>query len=84
MMSPIHIIVNESTILTISVGDPDGDIIHCRWANSSNGVGECDDVCPPTTLPPDTIMYPNYTIIITGNNISEWYSVTLMVSIFSY
>src|SRR2546428_278600 len=69
-MSPINIIVNESTAIIFPVDDPDGDTVRCRWTNSSNGIDECGGRCPPTALPPNTIIYPNCTIIITGKNIT--------------
>jgi hypothetical protein len=62
------------------VADADGDIIRCRWATSSDGVDECGGVCPPSSLPPGTIIYPNCTIIITGPAVGDWFAVTLMVS----
>jgi hypothetical protein len=79
IMSPIHIPVNQPTIINVPIGDADGDTLCCRWANKSNGVDECADVCPPGSLPPGTVIYPNCTIIITGQNVGDWFAVALMV-----
>jgi hypothetical protein len=65
-MSPINISVNQSKIINIPVGDANGDNLRCRWTNKSNRVDEYDGVCPRNSLPPATVIYPNYTIIITG------------------
>jgi hypothetical protein len=76
MMSPINIVVNESTSINVPVGDPDGDETRCRWANGSS---ECGGVCPPSSLPSNTTIYPNCTISITGPAVGNWYAITLMV-----
>jgi hypothetical protein len=81
MMSPIDIPVNIPTVINVPISDADSDILRCRWANSSN---ECGDVCPPGSLPPSTVLYPNCTIIITGQNISDWFAVAIMVNIVIY
>jgi hypothetical protein len=81
MMSPIYIPVNQSTVINVPVADADGDTLRCRWSTNTNGVDECGGVCPPSSLPPNTVIYPNCTIIITGQNIGDWFGVTLMVSI---
>ncbi|CAF4262225.1 unnamed protein product [Rotaria socialis] len=44
VMFPINIQQNHKTLITVSVSDPDGDIIRCRWANSLNGVDECSSI----------------------------------------
>jgi hypothetical protein len=80
MMSPIYIPYNKTIVINVPVADPDGDPLRCRWAMKSGGLDECSDVCPPGSLPPNTIIYPNCTIIITGKNISDWYAVAVMVS----
>lgn len=80
VMSPINIPYNETDVINIPVADADGDTIRCRWANNSNGINECGGVCPPDSLPPNTIIYPNCTIIVKGFNISDWYAVAIMVS----
>jgi hypothetical protein len=81
VMSPINIPVNQPTVINVPIGDADGDPTRCRWSTSTNGVDECGGVCPPSSLPPGTVIYPNCTIIITGQNIGDWFAVTLMVSI---
>jgi hypothetical protein len=81
MMSPIYIPVNQPTAINIPVADADGDPMRCRWSTSANGVDECGGVCPPSSLPPGTVIYPNCTIMITGQNIGDWFGVALMVSI---
>jgi hypothetical protein len=84
MMSPINIPVNQTTVINVPIADADGDPLRCRWSTASNGVNECGDVCPPSSLPPGTVIYPNCTIIITGPNVSDWFAVTLMVSQISF
>ena len=80
VMSPINIPYNKTITLNIPVADADGDTLRCRWSTNSNGTNECGGVCPPNSLPPNTAIYSNCTIIITGLNISDWYAVTIMVS----
>jgi hypothetical protein len=79
VMSPIFIPVNQPTVINVPVGDADGDTLRCRWANQSNGINECAGVCPPTSLPPATVMDSNCTIIITGQTVGDWFAVALMV-----
>ena len=81
-MAPINIPVNQSTVINIEVRDVDGDIIRCRWSTSSNGIDECGETCPPRSLPRNTTIYPNCTIIITGKSIDDWHAVTVMVRSF--
>ena len=80
VMSPIYIPYNQTIIIDIPVGDADGDDVRCRWATNTNGVNECGGVCPPNSLPPNTVIYPNCTIRITGLNLSDWYAIAIMVS----
>lgn len=81
VMSPINIQQNQKTFITISVSDSDGDTLRCRWASASNnGVDECSSVCPPGVLPPNTTIYSNCTIEITGTVVGNRYAVALMVS----
>ncbi|CAF4971039.1 unnamed protein product, partial [Rotaria sp. Silwood1] len=82
MMSPIEIPVNRPTAVTVPVGDADGDTTRCRWSTSSNGIDECGGVCPPHSLPPNAIIYPNCTIIITGQTVDNWFAVAIMVEDF--
>ncbi|CAF0992046.1 unnamed protein product [Rotaria sordida] len=79
MMSPIYIPVNQPTVIHVPVADADGDPMRCRWSTASNGVDECGGVCPPGSLPANTVIYPNCTIVITGTVVGSWYAVTLMV-----
>ena len=79
MMSPLSIVFNQPTVINLPIADADGDILRCRWTTVSNGINECGGVCPPASLPPGTVIYPNCTIIMTGPNIGDWYAVTLMV-----
>ena len=79
VMSPINIPFNKTISITIPIGDADNDILRCRWSTRSNGTNECGGTCPPNSLPPNTSIYPNCTIIITGQNISDWFAVTVMV-----
>ncbi|CAF3222228.1 unnamed protein product [Rotaria sp. Silwood2] len=82
LMSPISIPRNQSIAIHIPVADPDGDITRCRWSTSSNGVDECRDTCSPNSLPPNTVIYPNCTIIIIGQTVGDWFAITLMVEDF--
>ena len=80
VMSPINIPVNKTKIIHIPIADADGDTLRCRWSTNSSGVDECGGVCPPDSLPPNTVIFPNCTIIITGENPGDWFGVALMVS----
>lgn len=82
VMSPINIYANETTMISVSVSDADGDVIRCRWASNktANGVNECASVCPPNSLPANTILYSNCTIKITGSTIGSMYALTFIVS----
>ncbi|CAF4001369.1 unnamed protein product [Rotaria sordida] len=82
MMSPIEISVNTPEAITIPVGDADGDTTRCRWSTLSNGIDECGGVCPPSSLPSNTIIYSNCTIIITGQTVGDWFAVANMVEDF--
>ncbi|CAF3982868.1 unnamed protein product [Rotaria sp. Silwood1] len=82
MMSPIEIPVNRPTAITIPVGDADGDTTRCRWSTSSYGIDECGGVCPPSSLPPNTIIYSNCTMIITGQTVGDWFAVAIMIEDF--
>ncbi|CAF3693657.1 unnamed protein product [Rotaria sp. Silwood1] len=82
MMSPILIPVNQTTVINVPVVDDDGDIIRCRWSTTANGVDECGGVCPPGSLPSNTIIYPNCTILIIGQIVGNWFAVALMVEDF--
>lgn len=84
VMSPINIQVNQTTYIPISISDADGDIVRCRWANNSNGTDECGSVCPPNSLPANTILYSNCLVEIKGTIVGNMYAVTVMVSFFSY
>ncbi|CAF2977539.1 unnamed protein product [Rotaria sp. Silwood2] len=79
MMSPINIPVGIAQVIQVPIGNADGDTIRCRW---SNGTNECGDVCPPSSLPNNTIIYPNCTIVITGRTARDWFAVALMVRMF--
>ena len=79
MMSPINLPFNKTVAIHIPVADADGDTVRCRWATNTGAVDECSSVCPPGSLPPNTIILPNCTILITGRNISDAYAVAVMV-----
>ena len=76
VMSPINIPRNQPKVIHIPIGDADEDPMRCRWAR---GTTECGGVCPPGSLPPNTILFPNCTIIITGQVIGDWFAVAVMV-----
>lgn len=81
IMSPIYIPLNETKVIHIPVSDADGDVLRCRWATSSNGVDECGGICPPGSLPSGTVLYPNCTVVITGQIVGSWYVIPIMVNI---
>ena len=66
-------------MIHIPVADSDKDVLRCRWATASNEVDECGHVCPPGSLPTGTIIFPNYTMIITGQVFGDWFAVAVMV-----
>ncbi|CAF4760904.1 unnamed protein product [Rotaria sp. Silwood1] len=82
LMSPINIPYNQPIAISVPVVDADGDTTSCRWSTSLNGVDECGGVCPPGSLPTNTVIYPNCTIIITGQTVGNWFAITLMVEDF--
>jgi len=82
IMSPINILVNETKIINIPVGDADGDNLRCRWATQAKGINECGNVCPPNSLTPNTTIYPNCTIIRTGELVGDCDAATVIVSAF--
>ena len=81
IISPVIIQANRKTWITMSVSDADGDAVRCRWAGVVNGVDECASVCPPLSLPANSILYSNCTLEITGPAIGSKYAVALMVCI---
>ena len=83
VMSPINIPFNQPTVIHVPVGDADGDTLRCRWARNSSVVNECGEVCPPSSLPTGTQIFPNCTIIITGRPLNAWYAVAMMVCLSS-
>ncbi len=76
MISPIYIPVGKRTSLFIPTIDGDNDIVRCRFGNSTT---ECQSVCPPSSLPNNTVIISNCTLFITGANVSDWYAITLQV-----
>ncbi|CAF1106928.1 unnamed protein product [Rotaria magnacalcarata] len=82
IMYPILKPVSQTIAINVPVADADGDIIRCRWATASNGVDECGGVCPPSSLPAGTSIYPNCTILITGQIVDDWLAVALTVEDF--
>ncbi|CAF3356803.1 unnamed protein product [Rotaria sp. Silwood1] len=82
IMSPIIIPQNKKTLMTISVSDADGDTVRCRWSTNLNGVDECGSICPPSSLPANTVIYPNCTIEITGTTAGTRYALAIMAEDF--
>ncbi|CAF2746760.1 unnamed protein product [Rotaria sp. Silwood2] len=82
VMSPINIEQNKKTLITISVSDADGDIVRCRWATASNGIDECGSICPPSSLPANTVIYSNCSIEITGTTAGSRYALAIMAEDF--
>lgn len=77
MISPIYIPVANRTSLIIPTIDSDGDIVRCRFASQPN---ECSDVCPPGSLPNNTIIISSdCTLYITGAKVNDWYAVAIQV-----
>jgi len=84
VISPLNIQINQITNIPLSISDADGDIIRCRWANASGVVNECGSVCSPSNLPPNTILYSNCTIEITGLVNGAMYAISFMVNDFIF
>ncbi|CAF2410032.1 unnamed protein product [Rotaria sp. Silwood2] len=82
MMSPVNIVKDQPTVIKVPIADADGDNLQCRWSTLSGGIDECGGTCPPNSLPANTTIFPNCTIIITGTIVDQWYAVTLMVEDF--
>jgi len=82
VMSPVNIQVNQTTVIPVSVSDADGDIVRCRWSNGSSNPDECGSVCPPSSLPANTVLLSDCIIEITGTIVGNMYAVTFMVSFF--
>lgn len=80
VISPVYVPFNQTMAIHLPVTDADGDVVRCRWANKSNGIDECSSVCPPSSSPPNTKLFPNCTIITTGKNLSDWYAIAVMAS----
>lgn len=77
MISPISIPVGVQQTLVIPTIDSDNDLVRCRFAT---GTYECSDVCPPSSLPNNTILISsNCTLLITGAQINDWYAVAIQV-----
>ena len=74
-MPPVSISVNQLIAINIEVREPDGDTFRCRCSTNSGGVNELGQACPPTSLPRNTTIYPNCTILITGESINDWQAV---------
>ncbi len=77
IISPVDIPVGVQTALFIPTIDSDNDVVRCRFSNSTD---ECSDVCPPASLPNNTVIIAsNCTLLITGANAGDWYAVALQV-----
>ena len=76
LIPPIRIPVNISSIIQIPATDPDDDQIRCRFAS---GGDDCGDVCYRRSLPNDTKLLSNCILVITGENVDDWYGVTILV-----
>lgn len=76
MLSPIRIPFNQTYSIRIPAVDADNDQIRCRFANDKD---ECGDVCYPASLPNGTQLSSNCILQITGENINDWYGVTIIV-----
>ncbi|CAF2734835.1 unnamed protein product [Rotaria sp. Silwood2] len=81
MMSPVSIPVGIRQSLTIPTIDSDNDVVRCRFANTTD---ECSDVCPPSSLPNNTILISsNCTLLITGAKVNDWYAVAIQIEDFN-
>ncbi len=77
VISPIYIPVGSRTSITIPTIDGDNDVVRCRFADATT---ECADVCPPDSLPNNTILISsNCTLLITGAYVNDWYAVAIQV-----
>lgn len=80
-MSPLYTPANFYNEMSIPVIDPEGDVIRCRWANTSGGVDECGGACPLNSIPSGTDLYSSCDMVIKGSaTVGEWYAFTIMVS----
>ncbi|CAF3403170.1 unnamed protein product [Rotaria socialis] len=81
MISPTDIPVGVQQSLIIPTIDSDNDIVRCRFANTTT---ECADVCPPSSLPNNTILISsNCTLLITGAEVNNWYAVAIQIEDFA-
>lgn len=76
LIFPIRVPVNVSSTIYIPATDPDNDQIRCRFAID---IDDCGDVCHSRSLPNDTQLSPNCTLVIVGENVDDWYGVTILV-----
>ncbi|CAF0911332.1 unnamed protein product [Rotaria sordida] len=80
MISPVLIPVGIRQSLIIPTIDSDNDVVRCRFANTTN---ECSDVCPPSSLPNNTVLISsNCTLLITGAQVDDWYAVAIQIEDF--
>ncbi|CAF0937259.1 unnamed protein product [Rotaria sp. Silwood1] len=81
MISPIAIPVGIQQSLFIPTIDSDNDVVRCRFANTTD---ECSDVCPPSSLPNNTVLISsNCTLLITGAKVNDWYAVAIQIEDFT-
>ncbi|CAF5191973.1 unnamed protein product, partial [Rotaria magnacalcarata] len=81
IISPIAIPVGVQQSLIIQTIDSDNDVVRCRFADTPT---ECADVCPPSSLPNNTILISsNCTLLITGAKVHDWYAVAIQIEDFA-
>ncbi|CAF1307503.1 unnamed protein product [Adineta ricciae] len=82
VVSPIYVLSNTISTISIPVADADGDILRCRWASNDSIFDECGDICGEI---PGSILYEeNCTLVFdsTGKSSGDYYAIALMVEDF--
>ncbi|CAF1307645.1 unnamed protein product [Adineta ricciae] len=82
VISPIYVLSNTISTISIPVADADGDILRCRWASNDSIFDECGDICGEI---PGSILYEeNCTLVFdsTGKSSGDYYAIALMVEDF--
>jgi hypothetical protein len=75
----ISVPLNIQQTIQIPVLDADNDFIRCRFANGST---ECDNTCPPGSLPPGTSLSSSCALTFTGPTVGAYYLVAIQVNYF--
>ncbi|CAF1374028.1 unnamed protein product, partial [Didymodactylos carnosus] len=68
IISPMYIPVGIQQYIDLPTIDVDNDNVRCRF---SSGISECGSVCAPSSLPNNTQILNNCTLIITGAKVGN-------------